>query len=254
MRSGFALFIALAALWAGADNADAQRRRFQPQYGENVPYDGRFAFTFVRLRFEPAGFGCTAGGRACWDHDYPRAETHFGQILNEITMVRPYMEGSNIISIGDPELMKYPLAYMSEPGFWTMTDDERENLRNYVLKGGFIIFDDFAGPSQGANFATRVRELLPGLNLVQLDVTHPIFDSFFHIESLDYQHPYYNVRSEFFGVFEDNDPEKRLLLIANFNNDIGEYWEFSDTGFLPIDLSNEAYKIGVNYIVYSMTH
>ena len=64
----------------------------------------------------------------------------------------------------------------------------------------------------------------------------------------------YNVIPEFFGIFEDNDPNKRLMVIANYNNDIGDYWEWSDAGFLPIDLSNEAYKLGVNYIVYAMTH
>jgi hypothetical protein len=58
----------------------------------------------------------------------------------------------------------------------------------------------------------------------------------------------------FYGVFEDNDPSKRLLLIANYNNDIGESWEWSDTGFFPIEINNTAFKLGVNYIVYSMTH
>ena len=61
-------------------------------------------------------------------------------------------------------------------------------------------------------------------------------------------------RPSFFGVYEDNEPTNRLLLIANYNNDIGEFWEYSDTGFTPIELSNEAYKLGVNYIIYSMTH
>ena len=58
----------------------------------------------------------------------------------------------------------------------------------------------------------------------------------------------------FYGVYEDNDPNARLMLVANYNNDIGEYWEYSDTGWLPIDLSNEAYKFGVNYVLYAMTH
>ena len=59
---------------------------------------------------------------------------------------------------------------------------------------------------------------------------------------------------QYLGLFEDNDPTKRLAVIANYNNDIGEYWEFSDVGWYPIDLSNEAYKLGVNYVIYAMTH
>ncbi len=78
-------------------------------------------------------------------------------------------------------------------------------------------------------------------------------DSFFEIKSLDFQ-AYYDQDPDFYGMFEDNDPTKRMIAVANYNNDLGEYWEFSDTGFVPVDLSNEAYKFGVNYVVYAMTH
>ena len=74
------------------------------------------------------------------------------------------------------------------------------------------------------------------------------------IESLDFDHPYYGVKAQFLGIFEDNDPSKRLLAIVNYNNDVSEYWEWSDQSFLPIPLSNEAYRLGVNYVVYGMTH
>ena len=70
----------------------------------------------------------------------------------------------------------------------------------------------------------------------------------------DYYHPYRAVPAYFLGVYEDNDPAKRLMIVANYNNDIGESWEFSDTGFIPIEISNVAYKLGVNYVVYAMTH
>ena len=100
---------------------------------------------------------------------------------------------------------------------------------------------------------SEARKVLPEANLIKLDRSHPIFDTFYRIESLEYEHPYFGVPSEFYGVFEDNDPAKRLLIIANYNNDISEYWEWSDMGLFPVELSNEAYKLGVNYIVYGMT-
>ena len=100
----------------------------------------------------------------------------------------------------------------------------------------------------------RWREAFPKLSLVRLDASHPIFDSFFRIESLDFSHPYFGVKAEFWGAYEDNDPTKRLLMIANYNNDIGDYMEYSDEGFLPIALTNEAYKLAVNYVMYAMTH
>jgi len=225
----------------------------------NVPYDGRF--TFVRLAFTPLDLGRSGWGRRGrrrrdlgWDHDWPIAETNLNKILNEITDVRPYMEGSNILRADDPELCKYPLAYVSEPGYWTVSEAEAEGLRNYLLKGGFLIFDDFAGAYQWANFEQKMLTVLPDARPMRLDSSHQIFHSFFDIDSLTQQHPYYGVMSEYWGVFEDNDPSKRLMVIVNYNNDIGDLWEYSDTGWYPIPLSNEAYKLGINYVVYSMTH
>jgi hypothetical protein len=98
-----------------------------------------------------------------------------------------------------------------------------------------------------------MRRVLPEGRLVPLDASHPIFDAFYRIESLDFRSPYGFQRPLFYGIFEDNDPTRRLLLVANFNNDIAEYWEFSGTGYYPVDLSNEAYKLGINYVIYGMT-
>jgi hypothetical protein len=259
-RSALALLLPLVL----ASPALAQSRRFrEPRVpvGEdfdfsklNTSYDGRFVF--VRVRYNPLP-GARPGGYfnnyLKWDHDYPRAETHLMKILSELTSMSPYMDGGNILAVDDPELFKYPVAYMAEPGFWTLTEDEAESLRNYLLKGGFLIFDDFVG-RQWWNFEDRIRDVLPDARLVELDVSHPIFHSFFEIDQLEFVHPYWDYRSVFYGVFEDNDPAKRLMIIVNYNNDIGESWEYSDRGFIPIELSNEAYKLGVNYIVYAMTH
>ena len=245
--------ILLALLTAVTLPADAQfgRRRSNRGYsfdpGDNVEYGEQF--TFVRLRYD-----ARMGGRrdAGWIHDYPRAERNFAKILSEITLIEPYMGGSNVLSLDDPELFKYPIAYMSEPGAWSMDEAEVEGLRNYLLKGGFLIFDDFGG-WELENFERQMQIAFPNLQPRRLDDTHPIFNSFFDIEDPE-QHQSYRGFAEYYGYFEDNDTNKRLMVIANNNADIGEYWEFSDAGFLPIALSNEAYKLGVNYVVYSMTH
>lgn len=254
-RSWVAALLALALIGGAVSVVLAQdgpffgRRWRQPVVIDNeiVPYDGRF--TFVRLRYRSGGFRDEP-----WAHDYPRAERNFMRILDEISMLRVHVDESNIIGLGDPELFNYPIAYMSEPGFWTMTPEEADNLRAYMTKGGFLIFDDFRG-GHWYNFEEQVRALYPQGRLTLLDATHPIFHSFFEIDSLDFLQ-FYDRREQpmFYGLFEDNDPDKRLLLIANYNNDIGEYWEFSDQGYVPIDLSNEAYKLGVNYVMYAMTH
>ena len=88
----------------------------------------------------------------------------------------------------------------------------------------------------------------------ELPLTHPIFHSFFEIGTLEFHQAYDVGRPGFYGMFEHDDPARPLQMVVNFNNDVSEYWEFSDTGFAPIDLSNEAYKLGVNYVIYAMTH
>ena len=249
--------VAFAAALLGAAALSAQemrggrRDREEIPFTGNIPYDGRF--TFARIKFEPLGGEGGWRRDLKWDHDFPRAERHLMKILSELSSIRPFMDGGNVFAADDPELHRFPIAYVSEPGFWTLTDAEASGLRTYLQKGGFLIFDDFFG-EHWFNFESQMLKVLPQARIVRLDVSHPIFDSFFHITSLDYRHPYFGHPSEFYGIFEDNDPSKRLMAIVNYNNDIGDYWEWSDAGFLPIELSNEAYKLGVNYLIYAMTH
>ena len=246
----------LAALAGGALTLAAggpllgATREAADQEGYSFPYDGRF--TFVRLRYTP--LGGDFGREPVWAHDYPRAETHLMQILNEMTLLAPRLGGGNIIDIGDPELGKYPFAYICEPGFWTQTDEEAEALRGWLLKGGFLIVDDFRG-ADIQNFERELRRVLPGTELMPMELSHPIFHSFFEIESLEFTAPTYRrFPPAFYGVFADNDRTGRLLAVVNYNNDIGDYWEFSDRGWLPVESTNEAYKLGVNYVMYAMTH
>lgn len=258
--SGAALAAALLAgsAWAGSPRAPGPVDRLQESPSEsNVAYDGRF--TFVRISFESGlrrGGEFFRGGRGQppWAHDYPRAERNFMKILRETTTLTPYMDGGNILAADDPELFKYPVAYIVEVGYWSPGEEEVRSLRAYLEKGGFLIVDDFRGGDR-MNFEHQVRRILPGAELRPLDVSHPVFHSFFDIESLDLAPPNFRqFQPEYLGVFEDNDPDGRLMMVANYNNDIGDYWEWSDRGFIPIDLSNEAYKLGVNYVVYALTH
>jgi hypothetical protein len=236
------------------DTAAAQRRRGAPDFEPNVPYDGRF--TWVRVKYIMPDFSSSSGFRGGrdlpWSHDYPRGERNFTKIMSELSTARVRLGASNILTLDDPLLGKYPVAYMAEPGFWRPNDQEVLGLRHYLAKGGFIIFDDFAG-QHWLNFESQMRRVLPNARAVPLDTSHPIFDSFYKIKSLDYTHPYYGLKAVFYGFFEDNDPNKRLLAIANYNNDLSEMWEFSDTGMFPVDMSNEAYKLGVNYVIYALT-
>jgi len=262
MRAAAVILVAVAIAGAGVGAAArAQRQGPTPdqspgppmQVAGNTPYDGRFVF--IRLKYDTGGFGGFRMRQGPpWSHDYPRGEMHFMKIMEEITLLRPRQDGSNILALDDPDLFNYPVAYMAEPGFWTASDRQAESFGAYLRKGGFVIFDDFRG-YDWENLQAQMRRVLPEWHWVQLDGHHPIFHSFFEIDDpLSLAPPYGGLPPSYWGIFEDNDPKKRLVAIANVNNDISEYWEWSDTGYAPVDLSNEAYKFGVNYIVYAMTH
>lgn len=225
----------------------------------NSPYDGKVHF--VRIMYTPAsgrggsGRGRGRGGREpMWAHDYPRGERNFMKIIDEMTDIRALVDGSNILALDDPRLFQYPIAYIVEVGSWQPTDAEVDGLSNYLRKGGFLIVDDFRDPWNLSSFMEQMGKVLPGIQFVELDGTHEIFDSFFRVDPHDVIPPYGPQTPVWYGLFEDNDPEKRLMAIVNYDNDISEYWEYSDQGYFPIDLSNEAYKLGVNYLVYALTH
>ncbi|MGC4081935.1 MAG: DUF4159 domain-containing protein [Vicinamibacterales bacterium] len=223
-----------------------------PSYRADVEYDGRM--TFVRLRWRSGGMSRGFWSTA-WDHDYPRAEQHLSQIVRELTAMDIRLDGSRVLTLDDPELMKFPVAFMWEPGFWEMSDTEAAAFRAYLLKGGFAVFEDFDGADQWANFEAQMRRVIPEGRFVRLDRSHRIFDSFFTINDIDaIVHPMSGLSPSYLGLYEDNDPSKRLMVVANFDNDVPEYWEWSGRGLFPFANTNEAYKLGVNYLIYGTTH
>ncbi len=229
--------------------AESQRRRGGRGGGvavePNAEYDGRF--TFVRLRYPEY----SAAG---WAFDYPAMERNFMTIVQDLTTMRPHVRQSNVHAMDDPALGHYPIAYLSEPGYWAPTASEAAGLRAWLQKGGFLIVDDFLF-NQWMQFERSMREVLPDARFIRLTVDHPVFDSFFTIRSLDEMHhpSSREARAEYYGIFEDNDPAKRLMVIVNYNNDIGDYMEWSGEGWYPVNLSNDAYKFATNYLIYGLT-
>ena len=235
--------------------AAAQPALWDPSYSPDVKYDGRFTFARLRWKSDLGGSFRMRGFVSAWNHDYPRAEQHLGQIVKELTYLDVQTAGSRILTLDDPDLFRYPIAFMWEPGFWNLTDREAESFRAYLLKGGFAIFEDFDGAQQWNVFEAQMRRVLPDARFVRLDRTHRIFDTFFAIRDIDaIVHPMSRIRPSYYGIFEDNDPSRRLMVVANFDNDVPEYWEWSGQGLFPFDSTNEAYKLGVNYLVYGLMH
>ncbi len=251
-RRTAALALAASALVAATAAAERRYAGHGNAILPNAANDGRF--TFVRLRYgPPVGY---ASQSIPWSHDYPAGEEHLLRILTELSTIDARVDRTNILSLDDPDLCEYPIAYMAEPGYWTIDGAEATAFRDYLLKGGFVIFDDFSERRGGwAHFERAFRTVLPDARFFDLDASSPVFHSFFEIDSLDIVPQAYDIgRPVFRGVYLDNDPGKRMLALINYNTDVSEFWEFADTGLEPVDESNEAFKLGVNYVMYGMTH
>jgi hypothetical protein len=228
------------------------RGRARCYASDNIPYDGKF--NVVRIVYRGSG---------SWAADCPQMERNLATMLSEITSIVPHREANNILLLDDPELLKYPVAYLTEPGDWYPDDEEVQGLRAYLAKGGFLIVDDFYDPGNHFGvewqvFYNAIMRVLPGARLDRLDVSHPVFNTFFSIKSLEipYPFPQYNwLIGEFYGIHEDNDSEKPLKVIINYNMDVGDYLEWSaDQGRYEYMATNEAYKLMINYVAYGLTH
>lgn len=232
-----------------------------PDFRGNPLYDGRFTFARIKYRGYSHASGREGPG---WAHDYPDAEVHLMKIMREVTAMRPFTMfkaqiGGAIVALDDSALFRYPVAYLSEPGGWPLNAAEAAGLRKFLLKGGFIIVDDFQ-PGDWAQFEANMAKALPGLKPFELTGKEGIFDSFFKVDMLGIRSSYSGRSGRgggggaFYGYFENNDPTKRMMVLAGYMQDIGESWQWSGSGFVPVDVSNEAFKLGVNFVIYALTH
>lgn len=221
-------------------------RNFAPPIPAASAYDAKFAI--VRLWY-PNFPG--------WSYDYPDMEQNLNKILPAVTAITPSPAGGNVLRMDDPELLKFPIAYLSEPGYWYPSESEVLGLRTYIEKGGFLIVDDFMLGNEWNVFEVAMQRVLPQAKITRLELSHPVFNTFFAIKTLDVPYPgrpgEQGLMGEFYGIYENNDPTKRLSVVINFNMDIGDYMEHSGEGRFAVDPSNEAYKFGINYLMYGMT-
>jgi hypothetical protein len=186
-----------------------------------------------------------------WSHDWPRSEEHFMKIMAEVTKldVNP---GGHIVSFQNDDCFRYPIAYLCEVGYLNLSDSEVRRMAEYLLRGGFLIVDDFRGEREFYNFQTQMKRVFPNRSLEELPRTHSIWTCFYDISKLMIEPPYSKfLTPQYYGMSDDTG---RLMMVVDYNNDISDYWEWSDDPLMPIENSNEAYKYGVNYVMYALTH
>jgi hypothetical protein len=223
--------------------------------------DGEFYFT--RLMYDDAsGGGGWRGRRGAAFTDWPEAETHLLQGLSRLTRLATGAEGVTL-DLADDELMTFPWLYAVEVGRWYLSDEDAARLREYLLRGGFLMVDDFWGTYQWAVFVESMQRVFPDRPIVELGDDHELLHVLYDLDQRiqipgrgyfrsgvtwqgeDSKVPYWR------GIFDD---DGRLMVAINFNMDMGDAWEHADDPYYPEPMTALAYRFAVNYVIYAMTH
>jgi hypothetical protein len=190
-----------------------------------------------------------------WYHDYPNAEEHILAVMKDVSVIDTDTLSYKIVDLASPEIFNYPFAYVSHPGEVVPSDEEIENLREYIERGGFLMLDDFGGQGQGdwemEGFKSLLDRAFPGREFYPLTDDHPLLQISYQVDGLNMIHPMSYAKSYFYGL---NDSKGRLAMVICYANDVGDYWEFINEPRYPVKPAAEALKLGVNIALYSMTH
>ncbi len=188
-----------------------------------------------------------------WAHDYPDAEEHLNQIMSEATGVNVDQMSYKIVPLESEEIFRYPFGYISEPGQMDLTDAEVKNFREFVDRGGFVMLDDFDNARQFAVMKANMERVFPDRPMVQMKGgDHHILRTFYTIDALYIESPYdVGAEAEFWGI---SDEDGTLQVIICFNNDVGDFWEHIDKPDYKLRPTAEALRLGINFVLYAMTH
>jgi len=191
-------------------------------------------------------------GHMGWSHNYPDSDINLNEFLERSTRIDMEIDSYRIMELGEPEVFDYPFAYVSEPGEMELTDQEVTNLREFVLRGGFVLMDDFDGPWQWAQMHSQVKRAFPDNDFVPVPLDHVVFRVHTPLENLAAMAdsvPGGDIT--YYGLY---DKQGRLGILAGHNNDLANFWDWYSDGRMPLKPSTDAFRMGTNAVIYSFTH
>ena len=229
------------------------------QNGPQIP--GEYAFARIMYSSPHSPYNAWFGG--AWRVDYPEADYNFMEGIHLWASTNLHLASQPVqIRPTDPKIYDYPFVYIVEPGHLELTDSDAAALREYLLRGGFLMLDDFHGEYEWAHARGELKKIFPEYEPKDLPITHPIFHSYFDLDQViqvpgvaalirgvTYEHG--GVTPHYRGVEDKNG---RLMIFMTFNCDLGDAWEWVNDPRYPARYGVIAYKIGINVIIYSMSH
>src|SRR5882762_9440538 len=227
-------------------------------------------FVFARLMFPPGPLNGYRGrdadwhtGMSLWTQDYPRADRHFAQAVRRLTRLHVRSVEQPIDVEDRDEVYNFPWLYAVQVGEWGLTEAEAKVMRDYLLRGGFFMADDLHGNYEWEMFEKRIRFVFPDRPIVDIDDKDPIFHTVFDLDDR-FQVPGQahlrqgckncrdnGVGARWRGIYDD---KGRIMVAISHNSDLGDAWEYADDAYYPEKFSGLAIRVGVNYVVYAMTH
>jgi hypothetical protein len=272
--------LALAALLSIAGAGFAQRfggLRFIEHEGADPAFPQGAEFHFIRTEYTDLpqfhrGFGYASRngtGTGWWIVDWPDADNHFSSGVERLTRVST--GDPRHLRLTDPHLFDYPWIYATQTGWWGLSDAECLALREYLLRGGFLVVDDFWGPDpeQWEVFRQTMQRVLPNHAITDIapgdSVMHVLYDitdkdrTFIpgtrHLRmgpggTVVVQQPF-GTAPAWRAIYDDHN---RMVVAINYNTDVGDAWEWADAPQYPEKMTALAYRYGINYLIYSMTH
>ncbi|MBX2879667.1 MAG: DUF4159 domain-containing protein [Granulosicoccus sp.] len=200
-----------------------------------------------------------------WSIDYPKADQHFLLALDRFSSLDVSLE-ENAVKLTDPEIRHLPFLYALEVGDMQLESEEIDSLREYLLSGGFLFIDDFWGTWAWNNLVQQMQRVFPDRTLVEIEPSHPIFHVVYDIEAIQQipnlnngiafdtrgiTHELDGRQPQVHGIFDD---ENRLMVLINWNTDLGDAWEWADHPAYPNRFATYAFQFGINAVIYAMTH
>lgn len=253
---------------AGACLAFQRRGRlpFLQDDDEPEPYPTDAAekteWVFARLRYNSYRQGAGMWGvRGSWSTDYPKAERHFAQGIRRLSRVH-VRSVEEVVDLDTDKIFDYPWIYGVEVGHWDLSDSQAAKLREYLTRGGFLMVDDFHGSIEWEIFMRSMSRVFPERPVVDIPNSDPIFHMLFDLDDriqipgivMFYTGQTYEqdgVKEKWGGIYDD---KGRIMVAMCHNMDLGDAWEHADMPQYPERYTSMAYRIGLNYIIYSMTH